>query len=170
MEAAVLQVKLINTSNESLYCTLLDLTDRYAISAGFFATGGVWLNPGEEAWALDKQWIYASVPQELWEQGITEFKDILKLIVSTTEFDATLLEQDKLDLPRARVSAHRSIQGHKTTLNRLINRVQTRDLGARLEAEVYDDWLTNQVTITTIRPLPTTTVTKEEMVFPWGLV
>lgn len=155
------QVKLTNTSNELLYCALLDLTDRYAISAGFFAAGGVWLNPGAEAWVLGKKPVYASVPQQLWEQGITEFKDILKLIVSTAEFDATLLEQDELDLPRTRF-VNRGTQGRKSTLNRLMNRVQTRNLGARPEEEeLYDDWVTSQVTITTVRPLPATLVPQE---------
>lgn len=147
------KVKLKNTSSTPLYCALLDLTDRYAVIAGLFDGGGVWLKPGEEAWALNNQPLYPTVPKELWEkQGITETKDLLKLIVSTAEFDATLLEQDNLDLPSSR--AVRSAQRGQGTLNRLMRRVQSRDLRAVPEEEERcDDWVSSQVTITTVRPL-----------------
>jgi pimeloyl-ACP methyl ester carboxylesterase len=144
-------VKLKNTSSEPLYCALLDLTDRYAVIAGLFDGGGLWLNPGEEAWALGGQPIYPTVPKKLWEQGITETKDLLKLIVSTAEFDATLLEQEELDLPSR---ATRSVQRGQGTLNRLMQRVQSRDLKAVPEEdERCDDWVSSQVAITTVRPL-----------------
>ncbi len=154
-------VKLTNTSNEELYCALLDLTDQYAINTGFFEAGGVWLKRGEEAWALGKKPIYASVPQPLWQQGITEFKDTLKLIVCTDEFDATLLEQSKLDLGRQRNVVARRGDLRLSTLNRLLARVQNRDLSSTPETdELNDDWVTNQVVITTVRPLETTSVPK----------
>ncbi|NMG09760.1 caspase family protein [Brasilonema sp. UFV-L1] len=156
-EQPTFRVKLKNTSNEPLYCALLDLTDRYAVIAGLFDGGGIWLEPGEEAWALGGNPIYAKVPKELWEQGITEKEDLLKLIVSTAEFDATLLEQGKLDLSPSRDArvAHRG-QG---TLNRLMQRVQSRDFGADPEEEeLYDDWVSSQVSITTVRPLNATPV------------
>lgn len=150
-------VKLTNTSNKRLYCALLDLTDRYEVIPDLFDGGGVWLAPGEETWALGRKPIYAKVPKELWEQGITETKDLLKLIVSTAEFDATLLKQGELDLPSSRDArvAHRG-QG---TLNRLMLRVQSRVLGAAPEEEeLYDDWVSSQVSITTVRPLNATVI------------
>jgi pimeloyl-ACP methyl ester carboxylesterase len=149
------KVKLKNTSDETLYCALLDLTEQFAINAGFFEAGYVKLEPNQEAWALGGKSIRASVPQELWEQGIIEYQDILKLIVCTAEFDATLLEQDKLDLPRQKYT-HRG--SRTSTLNRLMSRLQQRDLIADDEAEEYDDWVASQVVIKTIRPLETTTV------------
>lgn len=149
------QIKLKNTSDETLYCALLNLTEQFAINAGFFEAGYVKLEPNQEAWALGKKSIPAIVPQYLWERGITEYQDILKLIVCTSEFDATLLEQDKLDLPRQKYT-RRTLQ--KSTLNRLMSRLQERDLITDDEAEEYDDWVTSQVVIKTIRPLGTTTV------------
>ncbi|NEO13600.1 MULTISPECIES: caspase family protein [unclassified Moorena] len=152
------RVKLTNSSNESLYIALLYLTDRYAVSARLFPAGGVWLEPGQEAWAFDGKPIYANVPTTLWKQGITEYKDILKLIVSTTEFDATLLEQDKLELAVTRSTRDtNSTTGYQVrgTLNRLMNRIQIRDFSDRPEEEeLSDDWNTNQLVITTVRPLP----------------
>jgi pimeloyl-ACP methyl ester carboxylesterase len=152
------KLKLKNTSNEALYCALLDLTDSYAVSAGLLDGGGIWLEPGDEAWALGGQPIYPTVPEKLWKQGITEIKDILKLIVSTAEFDATLLEQEELDLPSRATPTPRRGKG---TLNRLMNRVQSRDLRAKPESEeLCDDWVTSQIVITTVRSQETTTIPK----------
>ena len=151
-------IKLSNTSNESLYAALLGLTERYAVSAGFFPTGGIWLEPGQEAWVMGGQPIYVKVPKVLWKRGVTEFKDILKLIVSTNEFDATLLEQDRLELPRTRGTRDTSGKT-RSTLNRLMNRIQTRDFSATIEEEdAWDDWVTDQLTVTTVKPQPVTPV------------
>ncbi len=156
------QIKLSNTSKEPLYCALLDLTDRYAVSASLFATGGIWLQPGEEAWALEGQEIYATVDRELWErQGITEVKDILKLIVSTAEFDATLLEQEELDLP-SRAMADLTPRRGRGTLNLLMQGIQSRALRTQPEEEVYDDWIASQIVITTVRPQPTVPIPRGE--------
>lgn len=147
-------IKLTNTSNQTLYCALLNLTERYTVKADFFESGGVWLKPGEEAWAANKQPLYASVPQKLWQQGITECKDIFKIIVSTAEFDATLLQQESLDLPRPlEVSRQQGMQ-RKSTLNRLMHRLQSREISIHPEAEeLYDHWVGDQITITTVRPI-----------------
>ena len=145
-------LKLTNTWTEPLYCALLDLTERFSISAELLPGGGVWLQPGEEAWALNGELFYCTVPKVLWQQGITEYLDVLKLIVSTAEFDATLLQQDKLDLPVTR-SLTRSAGRGRGTLNRLMNRVTARDIGREPEGdELCDDWVTGQVQFTTVRP------------------
>ncbi|WP_036487475.1 caspase family protein [Myxosarcina sp. GI1] len=150
------KVKLTNNSNLDLYCALLDLSDRYEVSAELLATGGVWLQSGESAWALDGQKIYATVDKKLWDRGITETKDILKLIVSTAEFDATLLELNELDLPTRAIASPKRGKG---TLNRLMSRVQTRAFSSQAETEVvYDDWMTSQVHITTVRPQDTVAI------------
>jgi Caspase domain len=144
------KVKLKNTSNQELFCSLLDLTDRYAVSPELLETGGIWLKPGEEAWALGGENIYPTVRDKLWKQGITQSQDILKLIVSTAEFDATLLRQNELDLP---FFPERDPGRGRGTLNRLMKRVQCRELrSAPEEEELYDDWITSQINITTVRP------------------
>lgn len=152
------QLKLKNTSNQRLYCAVLDLTERFAISAALFEAGGVWLNPGEEAYAQQGKTVFASVPKELWEQGITEFKDVLKLIVSTSAFDGRLLEQSKLTLYQGGLRSVR--EGTRDLpptgmLNRLMDRIQTRDLGGNPEEEATDDWVTSQINITTVHPRDT---------------
>jgi len=159
-KAPKFQLKLTNTSTQRLYCTVLDLTERFAISAALFEAGGVWLDPGQEAYARQGELVSATVPKELWEQGITEYKDVLKLIVSPTAFDGRLLEQEKLTLFQGelrgfyREDVTRSMPP-KGMLNRLMQRIQTRDIGDDEDEDTTDDWMTSQITITTVRPRET---------------
>ncbi len=158
-KAPKFQLKLTNTSSQRLYCTVLDLTERFAISAGLFEAGGVWLDPGQEAYGSvnGNDLLSATVPKDLWEQGITEFKDVLKLIVSPTAFDGRLLEQDKLTLFQGelrgfyREDVTRSMPP-KGMLNLLMKRIQTRDIGDDEDEDTTDDWMTSQITLTTVRP------------------
>jgi pimeloyl-ACP methyl ester carboxylesterase len=152
-------IKLKNTSQERLYCVLINLTEEYEIKPDFIANCGVWLNPGEEAWAKDKKPIYLGVPKTWWENGVTEFKDIFKLIVSTDEFDAARFQQAKLDYAPTR-NVGEGVK-YKSTLSRLMNRLQTRASDRPEDEELYDDWVTNQVTITTVKPLVKVPVPKE---------
>jgi pimeloyl-ACP methyl ester carboxylesterase len=145
-------VRLTNNSKKTLYCNVLDLTESFAVSVGFFQeTTSVRLQPGE---TIEGDYKDSIVPDELWEQGITERKDRLKLIVSTTEFDASLLEQDALDLPRL-TQSQRSVLTEELqcqgTLNSLMSRVQSREMVASSRGNT-DDWMTKIVTIETVRP------------------
>jgi Caspase domain len=147
------QVSLTNNSQRDLFCGLLDLTQRYQVDAGLIEAGCVKLRPGDTAWGYGGRPIPASIPDEVWKQGVIEYKDLLKLIVCTEEFDARLLEQPALDLPRPR-TATRSI-GRNGSLNRLMKQVQTRGLGD-VDATSIDDWMATEIAFTTVRPLPTT--------------
>jgi len=155
--APAFQVNMTNKSTRRLYCGLLDLTQRFRVFAGLIKSGCVKLEPGETAWANLGQPIPASVPDEIWNQGVIEYKDLLKLIVCTEEFDPRLLEQPTLDMPRTRgTSGARSIP-RGGSLNRLMQKVQTRELGDG-EPEAIDDWQATEVSFTTVRPLATTSV------------
>ena len=149
----MLKVRLTNRSGERLYCALLDLTEDYGVEHGLLGRGGEWLEPGQTAWANDGNPLYSLVPKALWQQGITEFTDLLKLIVSTSEFDAALLAQPALDIPFDR--GVRSVASPpRNTLERLSRRVHTRSLRTEPEDdESIPDWVTSQVDIVTIRPL-----------------
>lgn len=145
-------VKLTNNSQKTLYCNVVDLTESFAVSIGFFEDRtSVRLQPGE---SIEGEYIDSVVPDELWELGITERKDRLKLIVSTTEFDASLLEQDALDLPRF-TQVQRSLDTEELqnqgTLNSLMSRVQNREMIASSRGNT-DDWMTKIVTLETVRP------------------
>jgi hypothetical protein len=147
-------LKLTNHWDERLYCALLALSPRYAVNPSFFPAGGVWLEPGQETWALQGRPIPASVPDDLYDAGITQVTDIVKLLVCTAEFDAWRLRQDKLDAPVTRGGARGAGRSApcRSTLNRLMGRAVTRDLFEDEGEELYDDWRATKISITTTRP------------------
>lgn len=154
-----IQIRLHNTTtDQSLFCVLLDLTESYRVYPGLLRASGVWLKPGQETWATvtnrnkESKTITLFIPRDLYDQGVTEKQDILKLIVSTDEADATLLEQD--DLPIEVIApAMRAIPGRLNTLSRLMNRVHMRDLGSLPGSdEELADWTTVETVLTITRP------------------
>lgn len=147
------KIRLRNKGDRRLYVALLDLTETFKISAALQDGGSIRLDPGQEAWAYRGRPIPATVPDELWKQGVVEYRDILKVIACTDEFDARLMQQPALDLPRPPGPAA-TRGGRSGSLDRLMSRVQTRDLGDDPAAPV-DDWYATEITFTTVRPLET---------------
>jgi pimeloyl-ACP methyl ester carboxylesterase len=173
---AEFRIKLTNTYHEPLYCAILDLPEDYSVMVpplfpqGALSQGGIKIEPGEKnaIWAAVYEGNYklrdtipATVPNEMLERGVTEYQDVLKLIVSTAEFDATLLTQDELPPPTRgwKNAAHRNIP-KSSTLNLLMNQVQTRHIGVS-KAAVIDEWVTSQVTITTVQPKDTQKINED---------
>ncbi|MGK7953021.1 MAG: caspase family protein [Xenococcaceae cyanobacterium] len=153
------KLKLTNTTNKPLYCSLVNLSDSFSISAPFFSAGFVRLEAGEEAYALDGGDLKLTVPENYWQQGITEYKDMIKMIVSNDEFDARLLSQDKLDVSRTR---SRDIESpNQSSLQRLMNRTQDREIEPA-DSVRFDDWYAEEITIVTVRPLDSTPVPREQ--------
>ncbi len=115
-----------------------------------FRGEAVRLNPGEEAWVAEGRNVPLGIPEHLWQQGISEYIDVFKLIASPMEFDGALLEQPALNTPRDITTRGMP----KTALGRLMNRVQTRDADLD-DVDTATDWITSQVTLTVVRPQPT---------------
>ena len=81
-----------------------------------------------------------------------QLRDILKLIVSTGEADAILLQQG--ELPVTFAPTLRSVPRQLSTLNRLMARVNTRDYGSAAGSdESFSDWTTVEVASTVVRPV-----------------
>ena len=151
------RVRLVNTGGGRLFCLLLDLPETFGVFPLLKGSGGIWLEPGQEAWANDGAPLYAEIPDPLWQAGTFEFKDTLKLIVSTEECDATLLAQDDLPTSTAQVQdqvqglAHRALP--RNTLARLMARVGFRHLSAQPAAsDALADWTAAEVGFTIYRP------------------
>jgi hypothetical protein len=152
-------IRLENTGNRTLYVGLLDLPQTFGIFPMLSDIGSQRLAPGEQAYANRGEPIQVTVPDELWRRGVAELKDIVKVIVSTREFDARRLAQEDLDQPKpsSRSAALKGLgvtRGIKQlgTLERLMERVQTRHAGPGT-AKRIDDWRTLQFAFTTVRPL-----------------
>lgn len=157
------QLKLTNTTKKPLYCALVNLSDSFSISAPFFTSGSIRLESGESAYALDGGELELSVPDDYWEQGITEYNDMIKLIVSNDEFDARLLTQYKLDAPRptSRNTSRNIGSSNQSSLERLMTRTQEREIGPSTTARL-DDWYAEEILITTVRPLNSTPVDSQQ--------
>jgi hypothetical protein len=179
-----IQIRLRNTTQDQrLFCMLMDLTESYSIYTGLLPRGGVWLDPGEEAWATVlvrgrlRKTIDLYIPDGLFDQHRhavaaseqppqpmqlndilkqppqpMQLNDILKLIVSSDEADANLLQQG--DLPVTFASSKRKTPSRFNTLNRLMARIDMRNLGAAPGSEeALVDWRTTEVALTVARPL-----------------
>ncbi len=140
-----IQIKLTNHSDRQLFCNVLVLSESFAVDVPFFdRDSSIVLDPNQQESSFPD--LLFQVPERFVQAGITEYKDILKLTISTTEFDASLLKQDGLSLPQTK----RHVGGHQGTLNRLMDAVNTRE--AVKAKGNYDDWMTKEVTITIVRP------------------
>ncbi|QAY72074.1 hypothetical protein ET445_00730 [Agromyces protaetiae] len=142
-------VTVANTAERSLFIGLLDLTDTFGVYCddpiGYFELQG-----GEEK-AIE---LKATVPQRLFERGRTEVTDLLKLVVSTSEFDPRTVVQDDLDptaLPEREVATRGGGESPKSTLDRLMRRVGTRRAEPAGGSEIAD-WFTIDVEVTAVRP------------------
>ncbi|MEL7067779.1 MAG: caspase family protein [Cyanobacteria bacterium J06581_3] len=158
------RIKLHNSSNKTLYCALFYLTERFKVDVikpdGVASTTR--LLPGQEIWLANGAVLNGSIPDVLWNKGTTEIQDILKLIACTDEFDPTLMTLGELGLPGAvEAETTRSLSARGSaggSLNRLMSRVKTRDIGFADDTPTYDDWIANQVAFTFVRPQLTTPI------------
>ena len=170
-----LELKLAEDYHQPLYCSLLYFNGNgsfYIGASDLLQSYGAWLDPigkkEEKAGAVVKvipvyegDFIPASVDDELWEQGITETKDIIKLIISTEPFGASALEQDELEVwtppIRAKEAGERgsaddeglSFEG---TLNQYFDYASTRTIGRKAEPKLHNDWMSKSITLTVVRP------------------
>ncbi len=160
------QIKLTNNSASKYYCMLLDLTDDYSVYTSLLLGDGQWLEPGQEVWAhipSQGSWrktIDAFISDNLHEQGVTQSKDILKLIISTEECDAKLLYQDSLPVSVV-AKSERALPPMMNTLNRIMYRIGSRSFGdASGSNEAFVDWRTTEINSTIYRPLEAVDVTE----------
>ncbi|MEL6602675.1 MAG: caspase family protein [Cyanobacteria bacterium J06614_10] len=157
------RIKLHNTSNQTLFCAIFFLTERFkaAVLKPDGVASLVRLLPDQEIWFANGAALKGTVADALWQQGITESRDILKLIACTDEFDPLLMELGELGMPPAQT---RSVGSRGGSLNRLMQRVNTRDIGFADEAPTYDDWVANQIAFTFVRPQPSTPIREADTI------
>ncbi|RMG23645.1 MAG: caspase family protein [Bacteroidetes bacterium] len=129
------RLKLVNTSHRRLYCSLLYMSSQFAIKTQLLPGGGVWLESGQEVWAISGNVFRAKIADALLAFGKKEVNEVFKLIVSTTEYKADALKQDELNLPKP---AFRSMMKH-----------DTRSLFFSEPANKnVDDWNATELTVT----------------------
>lgn len=141
------EVKIVNNTDKTLYFHIIELAESYGICVpNFFEEKSSIRLSAREIISSTKP-IKFGIPSEYVKSGVTEYDGIFKLIASTREFNATLLEQKGVSSPPPQ---HRS-SGVSGTLNRLMNKVYTREpLGD--DDEYIDNWMTQEVKVTYIKP------------------
>ena len=152
-EAACLQIRLVHTGKVSvpLFCMLVDLAEDFSVYSGQEMFGkGVWLQKkGDEAWTTSpngEKYFETFIPDELVAQGVSRTTDVFKLIVSTDESDATLLQQAALEV----VASARDLKDAgkpASTLDRLLRRFASRAARPAGAGDKLSDWYTTQATV-----------------------
>lgn len=139
-----LQIKLTNNSDKTLFCNVLDLSESFAVAVPFFEVkSSIKLSPKSTIYSYED--LKFVIPDAYIAQGTTEYKDVFKLIVSSTDFHADFLEQDGLTPPENK----RGMGEYQGTLDRLMVGVNSRE--AVRATGNNDDWMTKEVTITIVR-------------------
>ena len=147
LEPPGFSIKVSNKSDKDIHFRVIELNGNYSIKVPDFfdGTSSIVLPSRKVA---EGEELEIKIPKEYLDNGITEYDSILKLIVSTREFDASLLTQPGLDNPPP-TSRSSDLPG---TLNQLMSQVYTRDSGRRVKDKKIDNWMTQEVKITLIKP------------------
>jgi hypothetical protein len=140
-------IYLHNNSDRDLYCTLLDLTDRFRCHGRLFP--GALIPAGKTAVAFEGRPVDISIPQDRLAAGGTEVYDWIKLIAAEQRFASDAYELPNLDGAITPRSATRGL-GPRSILDRLADRAMTRDAGD--EPTGAPEWTTTLVTVHTYRP------------------
>ena len=135
---------------QQLYCALIDLPESFAIEAPFFPAGYQELPPYGEVSTPVKR---AAVPDSYWNMGITERRDVFKLVASTAPLDARSLRQGALPPYIERGVKDVDSELPQGALNRLFRRLQTREIEDNDAPQPFEDWTTAEVVLTVRRPL-----------------
>ncbi len=100
-DAPRFRVRLTNRSGEKLFVSLLYLGSQFNIEPSLLAQGGLWLDPGAEAFALNGRSIQARVDPGHIAIGRTEAQETFKVIFATSELNTATMKQDSLAAPQA---------------------------------------------------------------------
>jgi len=131
------RLKVVNTSHRRMYCVLLYLSSQFEIQTQLFGESGVWLDSGQEAWAINGKIFTAKVSENLVSFGKKEVQERFKLIISTKEYHASNLQQPALKEPKPRLRSATEVSDTRTLL-----------FANSPAAEKQNDWTTNELTIT----------------------
>ncbi|MBD2773306.1 caspase family protein [Iningainema tapete] len=144
-EAPAIKIKVTNKSDKNLYFQVIELAGSYAIEVPEFfpERSSIILSSANVA---EGEELYVEIPKAYLDNGINEYDTIFKLITSTREFNATLLQQPGLDSPPP---VNRSLASG--TLNLLMDKVYTRET-RRKKDKYIDNWMTQEVKVTLVKP------------------
>lgn len=132
------RIRLNNNSGQRLYVSLLYLSSSFEINPATLPGGGIWLDSGEKAWALNGRAITASVSDANYNLGRKSIQETFKLIMSTSEINAKLMRMKELNDPET-VSTR--------SKGKVITNTRSLLFDDSLDTETYADWTTNDIQI-----------------------
>jgi hypothetical protein len=97
------RIKIVNTSGRDLYCSLMYMGALFDVNANMLHNKGIWIKNGEEAWAMEGKAFIGTVEEEFYQMGRKAVESYFKLVYSTKDFDASLMEQAELNKPKIRL-------------------------------------------------------------------
>jgi triacylglycerol esterase/lipase EstA (alpha/beta hydrolase family) len=144
-------VSVRNNGTATAYCAVVALSESYAVDT-MLPGNSARLEPGQ---IVTSQPIQATVPDNLWNAGVTRRTDVLKLIVAGAEFDPVVLTQAGLTDPVVLARTRDVLKSApRNTLARLLCRVQQRELQLAPGPEPVTDWSATSVRVISERPQP----------------
>ncbi|MEV4521967.1 caspase family protein [Micromonospora tulbaghiae] len=141
-------IRLRNTSPRSLYCVLLDLTDRHAIHPHLYP--GRIIAPGNCGAAFDGGLVAFQLPDDRAVEPGAEARDYLQLLVSEEEFPTTSFHLGPLGTPGAADANRRRSVSFTGILDRLGMTALHRE--AVRPPSAAPDWASSILTVRTLVP------------------
>ncbi|MCB0163832.1 MAG: caspase family protein [Anaerolineae bacterium] len=142
-----LRFKLTNNTQQDFFCTLLNITPDFRVwPVASKNHGGIIEVPaGGEAFVVGHGRLKLEVEDDLWQQGMTEKRELFKLLISTNNFDATFLDLDPLPVKYV------TTRGDRGALDQLLKKANLR---ASLDDDdpIFNDWRTVDLPVVTHRP------------------
>ncbi len=145
-------IELRNRTDQALYYALFALDEGFAVR--LVRNGHGRLPAGRMLFLRKQDGIPASVPEQLYAQGVTRRRDLLVMIVSETNADFSLLQQDRLFEPYVHRGAEWRGSGDPGLLDTLMWRVGCREVDEEPRPLIAHRWAVLRQVIVTERPAP----------------
>jgi hypothetical protein len=136
-------LKVVNHGPRKLFFSLLLFTSQFEVYPYLLSEGGLWLEPGQEAWGFGGEAIPGMVSDQLVAFGVRKTTEHLKLIASTSRFHPEMLELKGLGEPKPAMRT-----AELSVLDRLLAGSQERSLRLRTRPSgSLHDWNTNELSL-----------------------
>ena len=131
------RLRLTHSHSEPLYCVLMYLSSDCGIQTQLLGEKGIWLKPGEEAWALGGEVFTARITDQQMAWGKEKAQERFKVIVANREFAIQHFNQTGIggELEKESTKNPREIDVSP----------------ANQEEEEDFDWTSNELSLTLIR-------------------
>jgi hypothetical protein len=137
------RLKVVNHGPRKLFFSLLLFTSQFEVYPYLLSEGGLWLEPGQEAWGFGGEAIPGMVSDQLVAFGVRKTTEHLKLIASTSRFHPEMLELKGLGEPKPAMRT-----AELSVLDRLLAGSQERSLRLRTRPSgSLHDWNTNELSL-----------------------